>query len=223
MHRLLALIRHHISIVTHNTIYVVNNSSLSDADVDAQIANIQDQITHSFAPYYGVTATLIRGSASLTGFNIFIMDGQSNVAGACAYHTVKNLVQKASYVWVGPQNGCNSWQASMDHEVLEMMINPFPAKYPLGAWAPEVTFMGKTGRFILEVCDPVNTLTYNGGTLSDFVYPSWFTPGSPCPWDRLGVLPGPMTFAPWGSQEFRESVGFFGEYFNVTSNGFGPI
>jgi hypothetical protein len=91
----------------------------------------------------------------------------------------------------------------LDHEVLEILADPQPTAN--GRYGPTVTFMGEPGVFIVEVCDPVSEISYQSNKLSNFVYPSWFIPGSPCPWDRLGVLPGPMTFTPGGFMSFYAS------------------
>jgi hypothetical protein len=175
--------------------HIVNQSDISNADIDAQIILMQEQIDNSFAPYWGRTCTLVRSDETFLGigYNIFIRNGDADMV-ACGYHIDKYLgIQKIGRVF--PQyNGCQNWQNTLDHEVLEMLGDPTPFhNVHLG---PAVTFLGKQGRFIVEVCDPVAHVSYNSGKLENFVYPSWFIPGSPCPWDRLGVLPGPMTFKP---------------------------
>jgi hypothetical protein len=175
--------------------HIVNQSDIDNADIDAQIILMQEQIDNSFAPYWGVTCTLVRSDATLLGigYNIYIRNGDADMV-ACGYHIDKYFgLQKIGRVF--PQyNSCQNWQNTLDHEVLEMLGDPTPFhNVNLG---PLVTFLGKQGRFIVEVCDPVAHVTYNSGKLENFVYPSWFIPGSPCPWDRLGVLPGPMTFKP---------------------------
>lgn len=152
------------------------------------------------------------------GFNIFIKNGDSDVEGACGYHIDKFFGEQVIGKAFPHYDNC-SWRTDLNHEILEMLGDPTPqANTALG---PVVTFMGKTGRFIKEACDPVAHVNYNSDKLCDFIYPSWFIPGSPCPWDRLGVLPGPMTFAETGFMGFRTEGGFLGlgkEWFTARGN-----
>lgn len=169
----------------------MNQSNVSNADLDAQIALMQRQIDLDVAAKWGVRVTLTRVSTSPSSvFNVFFKHGKSDVPGAGAYHTSG----MNAYVFDGETN----WQAEMDHEILEMLINP-----GCQIWGNPVMYDGVTGQFIYEVCDPVGGLHYNDNKLVDFIYPSWFIPNSPCPWDYLRLLPGPMKFSPYGLQLFR--------------------
>lgn len=204
-----------LPITNLGTFHIVNQSDISDADIDDQIDLIQTQIDNSFAPYWGRTCTVVRSSETLLGigYNIFIRNGDADIV-ACGYHIDKYLgLQKIGRVF--PQyNSCQNWHNTLDHEILEMLGDPTP--FYNTALGPVVTFMGKQGRFIVEVCDPVSHVTYNSGKLENFVYPSWFIPGSPCPWDRLGVLPGPMTFKAQGFMSFLATEE--GKWYTVRGN-----
>lgn len=190
-------------IVNIGNFNVVNESILPNAQFQAQIDLVQAQIDLSFAPHWGLTCTLVNAPAQILpqppALNVALKNGKSDFAGACAYHAGYG----ANVFLDDPRCG---WQAAFSHEILEMLANPSPDGFPQGKWGGVVAFSGKNGRFIVEVCDPVNEMEYAGGKLSNFVYPSWFIPGSPCPWDYLQLLSGPMTFSDWGSQQFQEDL-----------------
>lgn len=71
------------------------------------------------------------------------------------------------------------WTTTMSHELLEMLLNPYGRNTSAG--------------YQREICDPVQSATYTvaGVTVSDFVTPAWFRPGSSGPWDALRLLSGP--------------------------------
>ena len=74
-----------------------------------------------------------------------------------------------------------AWSEDLDHEVIEALVDPDVDRYIDGT--------------LVEPCDPVeNQPGYqaaDGVWLSDFVFPSWFTPGSRGPWDFLRLTHGP--------------------------------
>jgi hypothetical protein len=68
-----------------------------------------------------------------------------------------------------------NWTITASHELLEMLVNPYAN---LSAYVP---FDANTGTFYnLEICDPVspdeNGYQINGISVSDFVFPEWFSP-----------------------------------------------
>ncbi|MFY4731328.1 hypothetical protein [Nitrospira sp. BLG_2] len=207
-----------VPVTNIGTVHVINQSNISNAELDAAIQLQQLQIDHDFAPYWGVGCNLQRSATPTdNGYNVFIRSGVSDVDGACGYHieTTRSFLgffrrtEIIGRVFVDTA-GCNPWQVVFNHEVLEMLINPRTSTAPqLG---PVVTFLGRTGQFIKEVCDPVNEISYNNGKLADFIYPSWFIVGSPCPWDRLGVLPGPLTFTDGGYMPFFDQTVGWGNF-----------
>lgn len=54
--------------------------------------------------------------------------------------------------------------------------------------------------YFQEVCDPVQGTGYliDGITVSNFVWPQWFLPGSAGPFDQIGMLKADHTLAPQG-------------------------
>ena len=88
------------------------------------------------------------------------------------------------FAWgiVYPDGYFHSWSFTLSHELVEMIVDPFP---------------GSGDSFRREICDPVYSLAYryHGVLVSDFVLPAWFQTGSRGPWDFLHALKGPRTNA----------------------------
>ncbi|MGZ4530795.1 MAG: hypothetical protein ACXVXP_00415 [Mycobacteriaceae bacterium] len=74
----------------------------------------------------------------------------------------------------------DAWARGFTHEVVEMLVDPTGSRY----WR-----LGK-----LEVCDPVENLTYtlDGVAVSDFTLPTYFG-GGPGPWDQMRQLTGSIS------------------------------
>ena len=78
-----------------------------------------------------------------------------------------------------------AWSYAFSHEILEMLVDPNDNRY--FAWPNGV-------RQLLEVCDPVESITYPIGVVSveDFTLPAAWSGGSG-PYDGAGELTAPLT------------------------------
>lgn len=198
-----------LPIVNLGVFRILNETSTSDAGLglDEQIFLTQLQIDVSFKQYWGKTCNLVKttNNAILDQTKTIFIRDITDVPGATGYHTPQG--NGFVFLFANVEDSIQGdWRRTFSHEVLEMLGDLLPARFPNGKWGPEVMFDGIQGRFIYEACDPVQLPAYNAGRLSNFIFPSWFIAGSPCPWDRLGILTGPMTFTPWGYMPFQQSA-----------------
>lgn len=169
------------------TIAVVNHSAaVSDAEVQACLADFQTQVTRDFAPAWGVGCRLVwvpQGSNPPAGaWQLAVLD-DADQAGALGYHDVTPDGHPLGKVFVKTTVSAGEhWTVVFSHELLEMLGDPY---------IDSVTFLddGQGGGWLIpvEVCDPVQGEEYAyhvGKTLvSDFVYPAWFRQGGTGPWD----------------------------------------
>lgn len=99
-----------------------------------------------------------------------------------------------------PRGCCVS--AYLSHEVLELLGNP-----SVNRWADD-----ELGDAVaMELCDPCEADVYiieaagqDPVTVSDFVFPAYFDPGSEGPFDHLGQIKAPFGVAPLGYQIVRD-------------------
>jgi len=160
---------------------VVNQSNiLADADVQAIVPALQEQVSQHLEPTWRVNAALAffkKGSQPLAGsWRLLIMD-DTDVTGDSGYHNVdaqgpfgRVFVKTATEVK-------QKWTVVASHELLEMLINPYAN---LASFVPPDE-TGNVGVYYdLEVCDPVylDELSYSvkNVSVSDFVFPEWFAP-----------------------------------------------
>lgn len=172
---------------------ITNWSSVPDSDLAffAEAMRIQ---AVEFCAAYGLPPPGVQfysRDAAFTSAEAFVLsavddDGNPGTAG---YHTMLAGVPLALFEARG-------WSGSMvaSHEMLETIANPALDRWISGWW--------------YEVCDPVEAAGYGQKvelfgesrtiTLSNYVLPAFWHPNSPGPWDRLGILTGPLTVAPGG-------------------------
>jgi hypothetical protein len=90
------------------------------------------------------------------------------------------------------------------HEIWELCVDPDLTR----------TFPQPDGTEVLAECsDPPNRISlpteasFYGRSgvvpLSNYVLPAWYVPGSEGPWDRCGVLTGPLQDGPWGYHQVQ--------------------
>jgi hypothetical protein len=88
-------------------------------------------------------------------------------------------------VYINSQN-LEKLSIILSHEVFEMIVNPKMSASPEGIFK--------------EVSDPVMEDFYDvdGVLISDWVYPSWFSPSGTYPFNKLGTLKKPFEIAKGG-------------------------
>jgi hypothetical protein len=194
------------------SVALVNQCSmLSDEDVSRILLPLQTQVTEHVAPVWRIDAKLSfvgTGKPIPPGaWRLFLMDTTDDAGGDTGYHNTDSdgpfgrVFVKTAY------QDQQNWTIVTSHELLEMLINPFAN---LAAFVPNDD-QGQTGVYYdLEICDPVypDSLAYDiGGTkVSDFVFPSWFSPyvAQPDPSKPSGQvdfarrLDGPVKLGPGG-------------------------
>jgi hypothetical protein len=163
-------------------IVIVNRSSvLTDAQVQAVVPALQAQVTHDFAPLWGIDAEVVFGADPIEGWHLAILD-TTDMAGAGGYHVdeqgrVSGKVFAKDAIAAG-----EAWAVDASHELLEMLADPTAGTDP-------AQFVNLTGRYagmqcLREVCDAVedDSLGYSRPgadgkpvLLSDFVLPEYFT------------------------------------------------
>lgn len=175
-------------------LWVVNNSSLvGDAELVKWCEGIQEQIDLDFAPIWNESATLVQkpaGTIPPDGTWTIELRDRSEEQGALGFH----FDEATPYGIVGVQDCIDDYvqpSACLSHEVLELIHDP------------ECSKCRQVGGDVVsdEVCDAPEGKPYesaNGTWVENFVYPSWFTPGAPGPYDKRGLLKAPLDLGPGG-------------------------
>lgn len=92
----------------------------------------------------------------------------------------------------------DNWSSAISHEALEMLASPALDGHKLATGAP--IGVGGDVYYSYEIADPlfghnyfaVDPVSGARWRVADFVLPSWYTVGSPGPWDAMGALSGPL-------------------------------
>jgi len=190
----------------HNpTIALINQSTvLTDAHVEEACRAFRRQLSHDLkVSPWGETANLrFYGASSkipAAAWQCVILD-DTDQAGALGYHDLTASGQPLAKVFARTdQQAGLSWTVTASHELLETTIDALINDFKL--------LQDRYGRlvaFAVEVGDPVEAddLGYeiDGVKLSNFVFPAWFTPGQPGPYDWLGRCNQPLQILPGGYQ-----------------------
>lgn len=147
------------------------------------------QVNNEWADAWGTGAVVRVGSGpddrSATEVAINLRDTIPEAPGALAYHQVTNGVPDIEVgvdLFSSLTDGIESVSSGISHEVLETLGDA-----GANGWKEKGTgIMGAE-----ETCDPVQNTGYQGAggvSLSNFVLPSYFVPGSAGPWDYLSVM-----------------------------------
>lgn len=189
---------------------IINKSSVAQSAMVKYLPYFQqyaDQICDS----WHVCGHLYLASAPNTARDwTLTLNDTSDQAGAIGYHgvTKTGVPEGFASVKTAIQNGMR-WGVVFTHEYAEMAADPSASLTantacqgdPETGNAVNCTFVN------FEVADPVQGESYRLGpiTVSDFVYRSWFTPGSPGPFDAGRHLSAPMTLAPQSYMSIYEN------------------
>jgi hypothetical protein len=138
-----------------------------------------------------------------------LVDALPNAPGAIAYHDVAGgevpviflALTQCNQVMVGSDSVSNA----LSHEIAETIGDP-----AVDLWVDD----GSGGEWARELCDAVQEWGYtiDAVTVSDFVLPAFFAPGSVGPWNYLATAGGQgltsaLQTAPGGYQIKRTSGG----------------
>ncbi len=167
------------------TIQLRSKSSRPDVTpdwLDKVAAGIQEQML-DFCADYGLARWTIT-TQDMPGAYLMTVSDLSNVPGAEGYHDDSGDIPEGFAFMLG---SLDEGSVTISHECCELIRDQDAAGFRLAmngiAYAD-------------EACDAVEDKTYlasNGVLLSDYVLPEWYQDGSQGPWDKLGVLTGPLT------------------------------
>jgi hypothetical protein len=158
-------------------VIAITNAStcLSDAQVEAVLPALQRQVSDDFQAYWELDCALcfLPHDQPLTAgwWQIVVLDNPDQ-AGALGYHELTSQGAPLGKIFAKLDlNSKSSWTATLSHELLEMLADP---------WINWCAVGTDSKIYALEVCDAVeaDALGYfvNGVLVSDFVTPAWFEP-----------------------------------------------
>lgn len=168
-------------------------------------AAIEKQVREDFAPIWGIGYALsidlrkkpVRSTKTARHMTVFVMD-DSDVQGALGYHDIDEVGNPLGKVFAATDKKYGlKLSVTMSHEILEMLGDFF---------CTDGVQVDASRWFAREMCDPceADALGYDIDvfgtkvTVSDFITPEWFKPGSDGPWSFKNNLPGPLKLAPGG-------------------------
>lgn len=163
-------------------IAITNASTcLTDAQVEAVLPALQNQVTNDFQAYWDIDCmlTFLAHNQPLPRgwWQIVVLDNPDQ-AGALGYHELSSQNTPLGKVFAKLDlNTGSSWTVTLSHELLEMLADPW-INWCVGGADDKI--------YALEVADAVEAdkLGYeiDGVLVSDFVTPAWFGPAEA---DRL--------------------------------------
>lgn len=168
------------------TIYLVNQSSLDNSKIPGFVAAFNDQLHNEFKNAWTIDANVVWQDPPDPSYRTVILldtfkdQFPSAYTRSLGFHTKGTL----AYVDVGMCGDDDRLTLACTHEILEMLTNPNVASNGY------------------ECCDPVYLLIYSykkgSVTVTDFVYPSFYNPMMPPPYDQTGQVKASLQPAPGG-------------------------
>lgn len=169
------------------SIAVINfTSTLASNEVLAAIQAVNQQITDNFQPVWGYGRTLeffsptfdpadpnTLAEEDVPADSVLYLVDEASVQNALGYHDLNTRDVPFGFVFVLDPN---DWTTTLSHECLELILDPTASVLVPG---PDPRHPRKTVLHSYEACDAVERLTYTigGVSVSDFLTPSYFTPG----------------------------------------------
>lgn len=166
------------------------------------------QLAHDVTPAWGAgtlkTVTVGDPAAIPPGAFVFVLkDDLPEAPGAIAYHATDGSGVPVAFLALNTCQTLDDVSAAISHEVVETWGDPGANRWADG---------GDGFEYALELCDAVEgnlyEITTSSGinvTVSDFVLPAFFDPGSAWPWDFAEATSGPFRTASGGYQIRRTS------------------
>jgi hypothetical protein len=184
-----------IALVDHTT-----HHPPPDGILDAIAEALTIQVRRDFARAWPVAPTEI--GVGGRGDEIHFFDS-AHQASDYGWHVVDGHGLPYAHVFTSPSiangsgwtSGTDAISATASHELLEMLADPAANEYAVDA---------QERLWSREVCDAVQENVYRivargvRVPVSNFVYPAYFNPYAPAPYDHLGVLEKPFSLAPGG-------------------------
>ena len=169
------------------SIAVVNfTTTLHGNDVRTAIHAVNRQIVEQFRPIWGCARTLkphvpnfdfsdpdTLAEERVPADSVMYLVDESSLPGALGFHDLNTRDLPFGFVFVlDPQD----WTTTLSHEALELILDPTANAFVPG---PDPRNRANTVFHSYEACDAVERLSYPIGDVlvSDFVTPSYFTPG----------------------------------------------
>jgi len=158
------------------SLLITNQSDVSDREVRKVVAAIQKQVDRDFFPLWGWRAELAFRPRRSPKNPMHILLRNSNRKSDPGYHFVDGIPEAEVFTRDAHGRVLSDWQATLSHEVLEMIADPGVNLYARG----HVSRSGRRRKAFVayEVCDPVQDRLYviDSVQVSDFVTPEWFEP-----------------------------------------------
>lgn len=159
------------------TILLVNQSKyVTPAALAQTVASLQLQVDQHFRRWWATGCVLQVGTSAGAGQEVIYLVDSLSVQNALGYHDVAGVDTPVGFVDVElTQQVGDHWTATLSHELLEQLVDPFCQGAYLVEW------QGQPAAVAAETADPVENWEYQiGGVwLSDFITPYWFVAGSP--------------------------------------------
>ncbi|MEA2255584.1 MAG: hypothetical protein QOG35_1629 [Solirubrobacteraceae bacterium] len=197
-------------------IALVDDTASIEHQTLAEVAGaLNAQIQQDFAPVYRVAATVgayPRAPANTWAVHI---KRQLDEPGALGYHADAH---NQPFARVELTDG---WPATVSHEVLEMLADPFGnrlhgGRVPQGIDHHDVGLPRFTSHvsYLLEACDPCEATSYEVGgvALSDFLVPAGWYRANPAPghaYSHAGGCTQPRQVADGGYVSFAHGPSWF--------------
>ena len=192
--------------LTAHVALVSETDRISSSQLASAAAAIQKQVTRDFGPMWNIQATVDAFDSLETvpvDYWPVIMKDNINEPGAAGYHT-DDKGQPFSLVQAD-----DGWELTASHEALEMLADPFGNRTIAGSpppQAPQEILALERVTYLVEVCDPCETITYpsNGHDVSDFISPNYYDPTAAegVRYSFSGKVPQPHTVLDGGYVSF---------------------
>jgi hypothetical protein len=149
---------------------VDTTGTIAASDLAEVAGALNEQVQADFAPAWHVAATVgAYPAAPPATWRIDLVHGTSG--GTLGFHADAN---HQPFAKVGVDAG--SWTVTASHELLEMLGDPWGNRLHSAAAPPGWAGTTRRVRYLLELCDPCETLTYTVGgvEVSDFLTPAFY-------------------------------------------------
>jgi hypothetical protein len=184
---------------------IINSSTLlTDAQIEAAVPALQEQVHRDFAPVWGVDADITfvgaDGKPPAGSWWLSVLDN-SDQASALGYHDATSEGLPLGKVFAKTDADFHAnWTVTASHELIEMLADP---EINLSVFVQDSASRGKL--FAYELCDACEDDQFgykiNGTMVSNFVYPSWFESfraNTNTQFDHCRKIGGPFELLPGG-------------------------